>query len=525
MPERPQGDVMPQALSGCLFENDDWLVVDKPTGVSTHGAFPGDVALQEWIQLHWDKTTHVCSRLDKGTSGVLIFAKTAAASARAQRVHEALSSQKEYVFLSHARLLESEFQSNEPLDGALCETRFRFLQAVGNAFLYAATIQRGRMHQIRRHASKAGIPVLGDVDYGGKPAERLFLHCHKTRWPEIEAMLESPLPESFLVTNLLQRAVSVALERRGKLLSGICNAFRCVHRGEIPVDCAIDRYANCLCVWDYESEKSEEEVVNQIAPVAEVICERLKVSGWVLKRSVRNPHTRKLVASQRVFGEAPPPWFDVHEHGFKFRVTLTEAQHVGLFLDQRDNRRFLFKNVLAKRVANLFSYTCSFSVFAAAGEAEVVFSVDVAKKYLDVGVANFELNSLSERRSGKFVAEDVRSWLARQDRKRDREGEKALFDAIVCDPPTYSSTATQGEFSVAEEWEHLARQCARILRPSGFVLFSNNHRAGERSNYEDVLKRYFARVERRSQPLDFPQMIKEPDHVKLFLCFEPRGVV
>jgi 23S rRNA G2069 N7-methylase RlmK/C1962 C5-methylase RlmI len=142
-----------------------------------------------------------------------------------------------------------------------------------------------------------------------------------------------------------------------------------------------------------------------------------------------------------------------------------------------------------------------------------------------MGVVNFELNKLIEGRRGKFIAEDVRTWLARQSRKIEREGDKALFDVIVCDPPTYSSTAAQGEFSVAHEWENLAQLCAGITRASGFVLFSNNHRAGDRANYEAVLKRYFARVERRSQPMDFPHLSREPEHVKLFLCSEPRSAV
>jgi 23S rRNA G2069 N7-methylase RlmK/C1962 C5-methylase RlmI len=454
-----------------------------------------------------------------------VFAKSPAASGRAQRIHESQASRKEYVFLSHTKTRENEFSSNQPLDGLPCETSFRFLKTVGNCFLYAATIERGRMHQIRRHASDAGIPVLGDEEYGGKAAERLFLHCHKTQWPEIDEGLVSPVPESFLETNGLRRAVFAALERRGTLLSSVTDAFRCVHRGELPFDCAIDRYGNHLCVWDYEATKGEEEVVSQLSLVASSICERLKLNGWVLKRSVRNPHTQKLVASQRVFGEAPPQWFNVQEHGFLFRVTLTESQHVGLFLDQRDNRRILFKRAAGKRVANLFSYTCSFSVMAAAGGAEVVFSVDAAKKYLDMGVANFELNKLVEGRRGKFVAEDVRSWLARQERKVEREGGKALFDAIVCDPPTYSSTASQGEFSVAHEWEHLADVCARITRTTGFVLFSNNHRAGDRANYEAVLKRYFDCVERHSQPIDFPNISREPEHVKLFLCSASRSEI
>ncbi len=517
-----------KACSAVLFENDDWFVVDKPTGISTHGAFPGDVALQEWMELHWDKKTYVCSRLDKGTSGVLVFAKNSQASARAQRIHEEYAALKEYVFLSnrsHPKISAIQsWTSEESLDGLACKTEFRLIKSLNGMCLYSAKIERGRMHQIRRHAAAAGIPVLGDLEYGGAQGAqgtRLFLHCWKTQWPEIDSILESPIPESFLLTNAEQRAVCVALERRGKLLESVCNAYRCVHRGELELDCAIDRYGDFLCVWDYESNLQEDAVLQFVKSKCEFICRALHLNGWVVKRAVRNPHSNRLVSSQHVFGKTPPAFFEVFEHGIFYRVSLTESQHVGLFLDQRDNRRLLWKIVQGWRVANLFAYTCSFSVAAAAAQAEVVFSVDAAKKYLDVGVTNFEINSLSQSRRGKFITEDVRSWLARQERKIEREGAQALFDAIVCDPPTFSSTAAKGEFSVANEWGELARMCSRILQRTGCAFFSTNHRAGERADYEGLLKKFFEKVERRSQPLDFPVLPGEPEHVKLFLCSMP----
>jgi 23S rRNA G2069 N7-methylase RlmK/C1962 C5-methylase RlmI len=503
-----------------LFENCKWLVVDKPAGISTHGAYAGDVALQEWMELHWNQKTFVCSRLDKGTSGVIIFAKTPEASAEAEHIHENEASEKTYLFLSHAKAQEEAFSVQKEVDEKPSSTRFRMLQKVGQNFLYEARITRGRKHQIRRHSAYAGIPVLGDNEYGGSPAERLFLHCHKTRWPGISEDLISPIPKSFLEQNPARRAVFSALERRGSLLESVTNAFRCVHRGEVQHDCAMDSYGSHLCVWDYESQLSETDVVARLTPITDVICEELGLKGWVLKRSVRNPHTRKLVSSQLVFGEAPPALFTVREHNVLFQVSLTESQHVGLFLDQRDNRRLVWKESEGARVANLFSYTCSFSVMAAAGKAEVVFSVDAAKKYLECGVSNFEVNTLGALRVGKFVCEDVRSWLMRQERKMEREGNSALFDIIVCDPPTYSSTTSKGEFSVSEEWDFLAQKCSALLKPGGRVFFSTNHRAGERSLYEKVLKQNFAVVERRSQPIDFPALPGEPEHVKLFLCYK-----
>jgi 23S rRNA G2069 N7-methylase RlmK/C1962 C5-methylase RlmI len=501
-----------------LYEDEHWLAVDKPTGISTHGAFPGDVAMQEWLELHLSKQTFVCSRLDKGTSGVLLLAKTADASGRAQRIHEDDSSEKEYVFISAERAKEREWTCAEPLDGMSATTRFRFIRELSGRYLYAANISRGRTHQIRRHAALSHVPIAGDSEYGGVSDKRLFLHCQKVRWPEIASIIESPIPESFLAVEPFLRDVNSALERRGGWLAQVTDAWRMVHRGELSLDCAIDCYGAYALVWDYSSNLSDHELSETLQPVMSLLLSRFQLKGWILKRAKRNPHGNRLVQTQMVFGEPPPASFEVTEHNLRYRVTLTEAQHVGLFLDQRDNRKKVYDLASGRRVANLFAYTCSFSTVAAAGGAEVVFSVDVARKYLDQGCANFELNSLVESRRGKFIAEDVRSWLARQKRKVERDGDGARLGIVICDPPTFSTTQTVGEFSVEEEWLDLAKDCSFLLTNGGVAFFSTNHRAGERANYEAALRKVFSSVERRSPPMDFPSIPGEPEHVKLFVC-------
>jgi 23S rRNA G2069 N7-methylase RlmK/C1962 C5-methylase RlmI len=505
-------------MNPILYEDEQWLAVDKPTGISTHGAFPGDVAMQEWLDLHLSRHTFVCSRLDKGTSGVLLLAKTAEASGRAQRIHEDDSSEKEYVFVSAARSKEREWTCAESLDGLSASTRFRFVRELAGRYLYAAVISRGRTHQIRRHAAVSQVPIAGDSEYGGVADKRLFLHCHKVRWPEISSVIESPIPESFVTAETLLRDVNSALERRGNWLLQVTNAWRMVHRGELSLDCAIDCYGAYALVWDYSNNFSDQELSEMLRPVMALVLSKFQLSGWVLKRAKRNPHGNRLVQTQIIFGEQPPATFEVTEHNLRYRVTLTEAQHVGLFLDQRDNRKMVFDFASGMRVANLFAYTCSFSTVAAAGGAEVVFSVDVARKYLDQGCANFDLNGLVESRRGKFIAEDVRSWLARQKRKVERDGEGARLGIVICDPPTFSTTQTDGEFSVEEEWLDLAKDCSFLLKRGGFAFFSTNHRAGERSNYEAALRKVFSSVERRSPPMDFPTLPGEPEHVKLFVC-------
>ncbi len=506
-----------------LFEDQDWIIIHKPTGISTHGAWEGDLAAQEWLLLHHAKVTYVCSRLDKGTSGVLLFAKSPAASHRAQLIHEAGSSLKEYVFLSTVQSQAHSWAIETPLEGKPSRTEFRLEGAWGRYFLYRAAIRRGRMHQIRRHAQESGVAILGDHEYGGAPFPRLCLHCETLQWPEISSPVSAPLP----VTFVMQKADSlvaksseflVSFDRRLQFHKELTEAFRCVHRGELAaLDCAIDFYGSYLCVWCYDEGKPTAAIVEMVTPYVEFLMQHYGARGWVLKRSRQDPHNRKLVSEQHLFQEPPPPYFCVKEHGLQYTVTLTENQHVGLFLDQRDNRKRMMRMAKNKRVANLFSYTCSFSVAAAFAEAEVVFSVDVAKPCLEIGKTNFRNNSLEESRRGKFVQEDVRKWLARQIRKLE-DSPSSSFDLIVCDPPTFSTTKELGKFSVDEEWGTLAKDCARLLNESGMAFFSTNHRAKERDAYWEVLKKHFHTVDILSPPLDFPNLPNHPEHVKLFLC-------
>jgi hypothetical protein len=190
-----------------LFEDSQWLVVNKPTGIATHGGRPGDIGAQEWLDLHLDRKTFVCSRLDIGTSGVLIFAKTKAASGLAQKIHESDSATKEYVLESHATSDRGEWS----IEG----TAFR---KIGPA-RYRATIHRGKTHQIRKHAQASGIPILGDEEYGGRAAPRLYLHCEKLSWPGVPA-IAAPLPPGF------ENPAHACIDYRLDWLSSITNTFR-----------------------------------------------------------------------------------------------------------------------------------------------------------------------------------------------------------------------------------------------------------------------------------------------------------
>ncbi len=510
-------------------QDDNWLAVDKPTGLATHAGKRGELGAVEWLALHLGHETHVMSRLDRGTSGVLLLARNAGAAARAQEIHTAGTARKIYEFLATADSrqlgLADTWERSENLDGKSAHTRFTRLgaSADGHWFHYQAEITHGRRHQIRRHAQASGLPLLGDDQYGGVAFTRLCLHCAEVQWPDLEAPLTAARPHSFaalLGENDNDPQVAVCRDRRGNWLPAVTDAFRAVHRDEIPgLPAAIDIYGEWFdAVW-FDEAATPARQAQLLHPVLDQLRAQYGCRGGVVRTHRRNPHQRALVTEITVIGETPPEVFTVTEHGLRYEINLLKTQHTGLFLDQRDTRRRLALCAKKARVANLFAYTCSFSVTAAHHGAEVVFSIDTAKTCLNTGKNNFAHNGLSETGQGKFIQEDVRKWLARQLRKRDQDPDTWHgWDLMVCDPPVFASAKDGGRFAVEKEWPGLAKNCADLMAGGGAVIFANNHRTGDHRFYRAALTDVFQTVTDLRPPLDYPIFPGRPHHVRTFWC-------
>lgn len=505
-----------------IYKDRNWLVVEKPSGISTHGARQGDMGMVEWLALHHDIQVYVCSRLDKDTSGLLLFARRQSSVGEAERIHEEDLAQKSYFFIA-ARSANISWVCSQPLDGKACRTVFTRVQEGAHYCLYKAEITRGRRHQIRRHAAAAGIPLLGDKEYGGEPFCRVSLHCAEIDWPGIEETVTSPVPSWFArcLDGLRPEYMALALaEKRYPFLGKITDCCRLIHRGEYPfADVAIDKYGDWLCVTGFTEDQSAASLRQKLSQVLSVLTAYCNIRGGVVKTHLRNPHHRQLFGDFVRFGEASPEAYLVKEQNLLFEVRLNDKQHVGLFLDHRDSRKRVYHSVKGKRVANLFAFTCSFSVYALAGGAEVVFSVDLASGCLKQGKKNVVVNQLGAGNNAKFIQEDVRKWLARQLRKKEREREHyPLFDCIICDPPVFASGGKGKKFFVEKEWEGLVHSIASLLVSGGTALFSNNHQAGAELFYYDWLCKYFSKVTRLTPALDFPKIAGIPPHVRIYWC-------
>ena len=161
--------------------------------------------------------------------------------------------------------------------------------------------------------------------------------------------------------------------------------------------------------------------------------------------------------------------FVIDENGLKFIVNLSDYLDTGLFLDHRLTRQLVREGSRGKRVLNLFSYTGSFSVYAAAGGAEAVVSVDLSNTYLSWAKRNMHLNGFIDSTKYKYEQADVKQYL--------KTLTKEYFDIIVADPPTFSnSKQTQDFFDVQRDHVGLINGCLHGLSSKGILYFSTNYK-------------------------------------------------
>ena len=150
-----------------------------------------------------------------------------------------------------------------------------------------------------------------------------------------------------------------------------------------------------------------------------------------------------------------------------FEVNLTDYLDTGLFMDKRIARQRIGDRARGRRFLNLFAYTCSVSVYAAAGGAAGTVSVDRSNTYLDWGARNFGLNGI-EGGEHRFERMDARTYLA---------SDCGFFDLMYIDPPSFSNRSGDPDvFDVQRDHVSLLEQAMSHLGPGGEVYFATNLR-------------------------------------------------
>ncbi|MEI3376990.1 MAG: bifunctional 23S rRNA (guanine(2069)-N(7))-methyltransferase RlmK/23S rRNA (guanine(2445)-N(2))-methyltransferase RlmL [Coriobacteriales bacterium] len=202
------------------------------------------------------------------------------------------------------------------------------------------------------------------------------------------------------------------------------------------------------------------------------------------------------------------------ENGLLFEVDLASYLDTGLFLDHRDTRELVGKLAAGKSFLNLFAYTCTASVYAAARGAKFTTSVDLSNTYLQWGERNMELNGLMNGHQ-EFIRADCVEWVTQTRHTKMR------WDLIFVDPPTFSNSAKmrQRGWDVQRDHAELLIGVSRLLTRGGAAVFSCNLR-GFKLDRETIERAGVQVVDitDKTIPLDFER------HAKVHHCFVLRRI-
>ena len=208
-----------------IYEDDHFLIVDKPAGVASIPSANHSNTMANYIKAYYihsryeNHQVHIVTRLDKDTSGLMLFAKHGYAHARLDKQLQSRSIEKRYLALvKGSGDLEKEGDIIAPIardedsiitrrvakGGKYAHTSYKILEQYGNIYLVDIHLHTGRTHQIRVHFSHIGFPLLGDDLYGGSLSDgitRQALHCHALNFYNPfngeEVGRASPLPDDF----------------------------------------------------------------------------------------------------------------------------------------------------------------------------------------------------------------------------------------------------------------------------------------------------------------------------------------
>jgi 23S rRNA (cytosine1962-C5)-methyltransferase len=190
----------------------------------------------------------------------------------------------------------------------------------------------------------------------------------------------------------------------------------------------------------------------------------------------------------------------VQESGLKFLVNLTDYLDSGLFLDHRLTRQMVQAEAKDTEFLNLFSYTSSFSVYAAAAGAKTVTSVDLSKTYLSWSEENFALNKLKNIVAYQFVHADVKQYLKTLPSNK--------YDLVVMDPPTFSnSKRMKSVLDIQLDHVELINDVLRAMKPGGILYFSTNFSKFVLST-EQIHSKQIKDITKATTPFDFEGRLK-----------------
>lgn len=261
---------------------------------------------------------------------------------------------------------------------------------------------------------------------------------------------------------------------------------------------AVDCYGSRIHIQEYQAPQDIPESVTRqrLADLVRAVDHVLEpeAGAMVVKQRARqrgSSQYEKQLDDERGF------W--VQEQGLKYLVKLESYLDTGLFLDHRDTRRWIREAAAGGKFLNLFCYTGSVTVAAAAGGATASVSVDLSKTYLAWARTNLAANDI-EQKAHRLEHADCMRWI------RDTD---EVFDLMFIDPPTFSNSKRMDDvFDVQRDHPKLLGYAVARLAAGGRIVFSTNARKFK-PQMDDLLGVRYRETTQQTVPPDFRQ---RPSH-------------
>jgi len=261
---------------------------------------------------------------------------------------------------------------------------------------------------------------------------------------------------------------------------------------EIPL--VVDRYEDHLHMSEYERphDRDRAQHVDWLELMKTTAAETLEVDRrhvFLKRRQQQRGTTQHQPVSRDQYE------ITIQEGGLKFLVNLSDYIDTGLFLDHRITRSLVKEQSSGCNVLNLFGYTGSFSVYAAAGGASTTTTVDLSGNYLEWAKRNMELNGFRGSQHS-FVKADGREFLR-------RSPEAPSYDLAIVDPPTFSNSKDlDTDWILQDHWAPLVNDLLKRMKPSGRIYFSTNYRRFK-FDEADLPRANVREISKQTVPEDF----------------------
>lgn len=308
----------------------------------------------------------------------------------------------------------------------------------------------------------------------------------------------------------IRESLQKAIALRSALIPADTTGYRLINgEGDALPGLIVDRYGDVLVI------QISTLGMEQLKPfILEELTRSLSPKGIYEKSLLPSRKEEGMQPFSGLLSGTVPDQIPITEHGLKFLVDPIRGQKTGFFLDQREMRQWVRELSKGKRVLNAFSYTGGFSVYAAAGKAAQVDSVDISEEAINLAKEQFQLNGFSSN-DHHFYAEDVFEFLRRP----------LNYDLVILDPPAFAKRA-KDVVQACRGYKEINRVAMQKMPPQSLLLTCSCSYHVDESLLQKVLfqaaieaKRTVRIVGRHRQSADHPVNLFHPEgnYLKSFL--------